>query len=100
MGHVLGSAEISAQLGSLDGWEYRDDALCKRYVFATFSTALGFMQSAASEIDAVDHHPDWTNVYNTVDVRLTTHSAGNRVTAKDFVVASILDRHSAAAGLV
>ncbi len=100
MEHVLGSAEVSAQLRSLDGWEHRDDTLCKRYVFASFSTALGFMQAAASQIDAVDHHPEWTNVYNTVDVRLRTHSAGNRVTAKDFVVASILDQHSGAAGLV
>jgi 4a-hydroxytetrahydrobiopterin dehydratase len=97
---VLGPAEVSAQLGSLDGWEHRADALWKRYVFASFATALGFMQSAVSEIDAVDHHPEWTNVYNTVDVRLTTHSAGNRVTAKDFAVANILDQHSAAAGLV
>ncbi len=100
MEHVLGSNEVSAQLGPLDGWEHRDDALCRRYLFADFSTALGFMESAASEIDAVDHHPEWSNVYNTVDVRLTTHSAGIRVTAKDFVVAYILDQHAGAAGLV
>lgn len=57
---------------------------------------MSFMQAAGADIDRINHHPEWTNVYNRVSVRLTTHDAGNTVTALDVQLAHVLDKHSPA----
>lgn len=85
--HPLTSAEIAHALTHLPGWKCEADALVKTFKFANFREAMAFMLKAGFEADAMDHHPEWTNVYNTVAIRLTTHSAGNRVTAKDVELA-------------
>lgn len=73
------------------GWAREGDTLTKRFEFGDFAAAIGFLSAAAPEIDALDHHPEWTNVYNRVDVRLTSHDVGE-VTERDLRLAAILDR--------
>jgi 4a-hydroxytetrahydrobiopterin dehydratase len=87
MNTPLTEAEIRAALASLPGWTLERDALAKTFKFATFRDALAFMVRAGFEAEAMDHHPEWTNVYNRVAVRLNTHDAGGKVTAKDVALA-------------
>jgi 4a-hydroxytetrahydrobiopterin dehydratase len=90
----LTPGELATALASLPGWSHRDGALHKTFRFASFLAALAFMQRAAPGIDALDHHPEWTNVYDRVRVRLTTHDAGNLVTARDADLARLLDGYA------
>lgn len=88
----LSRQEIDAQLESRSGWSLRDDgSLHKRFVFEDFVHAFGWMTEIAMVAETLAHHPDWTNVYKTVDVRLTTHDA-NGLTALDFALADAMDR--------
>lgn len=73
------------------GWTRDGASFTKRFEFDDFSAAIGFLAAAAPEIDALDHHPEWTNVYNRVDVRLSSHDVGD-VTERDVRLAAILDR--------
>lgn len=75
---------------SLPGWEYRTDYISREFKFNNFIEAFGFMTAVASESEKMDHHPDWTNVYNRVTVNLNTHSAGG-VTEKDIELAKVMD---------
>lgn len=77
-------------MGTLDGWDVSEEALTKTYEFDDFRAAIDFMLRAAEPIDEMDHHPEWTNVYNRVDVRLTSHDEG-RVTDRDRRLAELLD---------
>jgi 4a-hydroxytetrahydrobiopterin dehydratase len=76
----------------MDGWEETGNSLRKTFTFDSFNQAIAWMQEAAIEVDALNHHPSWTNVYNRVEVELTTHDAGNTVTEKDHQLANILDQ--------
>jgi 4a-hydroxytetrahydrobiopterin dehydratase len=75
----------------MNNWKEENDALTKTFVFADFAAALTWMVKAGFVIDRVDHHPEWTNVYNKVHVKLTTHDSGNKVTDKDRKLAALLD---------
>ncbi|MFM7749677.1 MAG: 4a-hydroxytetrahydrobiopterin dehydratase [Opitutaceae bacterium] len=92
----LTDAEIGTALRGLPGWSYQRSALEREYQFADFRAAIAFMVRASFEAEAVNHHPGWTNVFNRVNIRLTTHDAGGRVTAKDVDLAR---RFDAAAGV-
>ncbi|MBI2813398.1 MAG: 4a-hydroxytetrahydrobiopterin dehydratase [Opitutae bacterium] len=81
------TAEINAALPALPGWLLDRDALAKEFKFGSFKEALSFMVRVGFEAEAMDHHPDWTNVYNRVAIRLNTHDAGGKVTAKDVALA-------------
>lgn len=83
----------AAALGDLEGWTAAEgrDAICKSYEFADFNAAWGFMSRVALKADQMDHHPEWFNVYNKVDVTLATHDAGG-VTEKDIVLARFMDK--------
>jgi 4a-hydroxytetrahydrobiopterin dehydratase len=83
----LTPAEIQAALPELPGWRHERDALAKEFKFGTFKEALSFMVRVGFEAELMDHHPDWTNVYNRVAIRLNTHDAGGKVTAKDITLA-------------
>jgi 4a-hydroxytetrahydrobiopterin dehydratase len=74
---LTGDARKSA-LGKLSGWsETKDrDAISKKFVFEDFNAAFGFMTRAALVAEKLDHHPEWFNVYKTVEVTLSTHDAG------------------------
>ena len=92
MAQPLASAEIQAALAALPGWTFERDALAKTFQFKTFREAMGFMVRAAFEAEAMNHHPEWTNVYNKVVVRLNTHDAGGKVTAKDVELAGRIEK--------
>ena len=83
----LAAEEIQAALVALPGWALENDALVRTYRFGSFREAMSFMVRAGFEAEALDHHPEWTNVYNRVVIRLHTHDAGGKVTAKDVELA-------------
>lgn len=72
------------------GWEERDGALHRTFRFRDFGEAWGFMARAALAAERLDHHPDWRNSWNRVEVRLTTYDAGG-VTARDVALAEAMD---------
>ena len=72
-------------------WEEKNNALVRKFEFKTFSEAFAFMTRVALEAEKMDHHPDWSNVYNKVEIRLSTHSAGDVVTDKDRKLAKKID---------
>jgi 4a-hydroxytetrahydrobiopterin dehydratase len=80
-------------LAGLAGWsEVRGrDAIAKKFVFKDFNEAFGFMARAALVAEKMDHHPEWVNVYKTVEVTLSTHDAGG-LTEKDVKLAREMDR--------
>ena len=73
-------------------WKTTNQSLEKTFEFSTFEDAMQFMQDATPFISEADHHPTWSNTYNRVHVKLTTHDAGNQVTDKDREIAKILDK--------
>lgn len=75
----------------LDGWTGGDDFITKVFRFENFAEAFGFMTQIAIIADKMDHHPEWFNVYNRVDVTLTTHDAGG-VTDKDIKLAEAMEK--------
>ena len=72
-------------------WTDKDNKLYRKFEFKNFSEAFGFMSRVALVAEKMDHHPKWTNVWNTVEVWLSTHSAGNTVTEKDKKLAAAID---------
>ena len=93
----LDASEIARALAALPGWRHEREALAKDFAFADFRSALAWMLRAGFEAEELNHHPEWTNVYRTVNVRLNTHSAGGRVTAIDVELAGRLERLAVAA---
>lgn len=85
--------QIAQALENLPGWAVADgrEALMKSYSFTTFNQAFAFMTSVALKAEKMDHHPEWFNVYNRVDVTLSTHDAGG-VTSKDLELAQFMDQ--------
>lgn len=73
-------------------WKEENNALTRTYEFKDFVAAIAFMVNAAMYINSLNHHPEWTNVYNKVMVKLQTHDAGNTVTDKDRDLAKVLDK--------
>ncbi len=86
----LNPQEIQAALGKLQTWTLKDDKLHREYQFPDFARAMGFMTVSALRIEAMDHHPEWSNVYNRVTVDLTTHDAGG-ITSRDVKLAEKLE---------
>lgn len=82
-----------AALARLEGWRAVEgrDAITKEFRFKDFNAAFGFMARVALHAEKADHHPEWTNVYNRVDVTLSTHDSGG-VTDKDVELAHFMDQ--------
>ena len=74
----------------MSGWDERDGALHKSFRFADFSEAFGFLTRVALHAEKVDHHPEFTSVWNRVDFRLTSHDAGG-ITERDVALAEAID---------
>lgn len=72
-------------------WTEKDNKLRKEFTFSDFTAAFGFMTRVAIEAEKMNHHPWWANVYNKVEIELTTHDAGNTVTDKDRKLAKKID---------
>jgi 4a-hydroxytetrahydrobiopterin dehydratase len=72
-------------------WEEKDNTLYKKFSFGDFSKAFAFMTRVALAAEKMDHHPKWTNVYNQVEIWLSTHDAGDVVTEKDKKLAKTID---------
>ena len=72
-------------------WTERDNALHRDFTFADFRQAFAFMTEVAFAAEKMDHHPDWSNVYNRVSIKLNTHDAGNTVTDRDRKLADRID---------
>ena len=73
-------------------WHERNGALERTFTFTDFSEAFAFMTRVALLAEQMDHHPSWTNTWNKVEVRLSTHDAGNVVTDKDRKLAAAIDK--------
>ena len=82
----LDPAAIAKNLAELEHWSLHHDKLHRRFVFADFVEAFGFMSRVALLAEAADHHPEWSNVYNRVEISLTSHDAGG-ITERDFALA-------------
>ena len=82
--------EIATAMAELPTWSLQNGKLNRAYKFADFPHAFGFMATAAPGIEKMDHHPEWSNVYNRVTVDLSTHDAGG-ITLKDFNLAKLLE---------
>ncbi|GIV62213.1 4a-hydroxytetrahydrobiopterin dehydratase [Rhodocaloribacter litoris] len=91
MAEPLRPSEIEAALQDLPGWRYEADRLTKTFIFSSFREAVGFIVRLAFEAEALNHHPELTNVYNRVTLALTTHDAGNRVTVRDVRLARAIE---------
>ncbi|HST92466.1 MAG TPA: 4a-hydroxytetrahydrobiopterin dehydratase [Brevundimonas sp.] len=92
--------DVAEALTGLPAWRAHDGdrpAIERRLTFADFNAAFGFMTRVALYADKADHHPEWSNVYNRVEVLLTTHDADG-VTAKDVDLARFIDEAAAAMG--
>jgi 4a-hydroxytetrahydrobiopterin dehydratase len=87
---LLTDDSLQSALQNLPGWAIENGRLHRAYQFADFVHAFGFMATAALEIEKMNHHPEWSNVWNRVTVDLTTHDAGG-VTANDVKLARKLE---------
>jgi 4a-hydroxytetrahydrobiopterin dehydratase len=72
-----------------------NQALCASFEFTDFTTAWAFMTQVALVAEKMDHHPEWSNVYNRVEIKLTTHDAGNTITEKDRKLAALIEGFAA-----
>jgi len=86
----LSLEKISEELKNLPGWSVKDEKLHRDFEFESFNQAFGFMTRAAMEIEKMNHHPEWFNVYNKLSVDLMTHDAGG-ITQNDVSLAKILN---------
>ena len=82
---------IQEQLEKIEGWEYIEGALETTFEFKDFKETFSIMTRIAFECEALNHHPDWKNVYNTLNIRLNTHDADG-VTHKDFDLAARIEK--------
>lgn len=92
MAEKLNLSDRDAAIAKLNGWELVEgrDAIARTFQFANFSEAFAFMTRAALKAEAMDHHPEWFNVWNKVDVTLSTHDAGG-LTELDMELAAFMD---------
>lgn len=87
----LSSSTIEQKLAALDHWSLRENKLYRLCVFEDFVGAFGFMSSVALLAERMNHHPEWSNVYNRVEIYLTTHDAGG-ISERDFALAQQIDQ--------
>lgn len=92
MVNQLSEAERAEALDALPDWDYDEgrDAISRSIVFTDFAEAFGFMTQVALIAERADHHPEWTNVWNRVEITLTTHDAGG-LSARDVDLATAID---------
>jgi 4a-hydroxytetrahydrobiopterin dehydratase len=89
-GTEITAALLKLNISALLPWEINDHKLCKTFQFKDFAQAFGFMSTIALYSEKKDHHPEWSNVYNRVNIALTTHDAGG-ISRKDFDLAHAIE---------
>jgi len=82
----LNDSDVRNRIASLSGWTFQDGALHRDFEFRDFVEAFGFMTTVALLAERMNHHPEWSNVYNRISIRLTTHDVGG-VSENDFAMA-------------
>ena len=87
---VLSDEQITKALLSLNGWKHTKKGVSKTFVMKDFVEAFAFMTSIALHAEKMNHHPEWSNVYNKVSVTLNTHDAGG-ITQKDITLAAKIE---------
>lgn len=87
---ALSEKQIVTKLKEFEGWEYQEGALHTIFEFEDFKEAFSAMTRIAFEAEKMQHHPEWSNVYNSLEIYLSTHDADG-VTEKDFELAKIID---------
>ena len=87
----LSEQEIKENLESLEGWDLSENGIQTSFEFENFKEAFTLMTRIAFEAESMDHHPNWTNVYNTLEITLITHAAGG-VTDKYFQFAKAIEK--------
>ena len=92
MNNALTIERIEESLAKLPGWTFAEDKLSREYRFANFTEAMGFINEMAFACEKANHHPELFNVYSRVEIGLTTHDAGNKVTQKDVDLAAELEK--------
>ncbi|MDP4796029.1 MAG: 4a-hydroxytetrahydrobiopterin dehydratase [Rhodospirillales bacterium] len=99
MAELLSEQERQTALAALDGWAIVEgrDAITRTFKFKNFNQAFGFMSRVALKAEKIDHHPEWFNVYSTVEVTLATHDAGG-VTMLDVALAEFMNKVAAEIG--
>ena len=88
---ALSAQDITQRLEQFANWELRDNKLYRRLVFEDFIHAFGFMAQVAIIAEKMNHHPEWANVYRTVDIYLTTHDAGG-ISERDFELLGAIEK--------
>jgi 4a-hydroxytetrahydrobiopterin dehydratase len=88
---ALDEAEVAQRVAALDGWTLADGLLHRELTFSDFSEAFGFMTRVALAAEKLDHHPNWSNVWNSVVIDITSHDAGG-ITDLCFELAAAVDR--------
>ena len=87
---ILSNKQLNEYLEDLDGWSIENEKLSKTFKFSSFIQAFGFMTQVAITSETMDHHPEWSNVYNRVEINLITHSEGG-ITKLDTELAKKID---------
>lgn len=87
----LSESQINESMNQLKGWEFKNDSISKSFSFSDFRQAMSFLVAVGFEAEEQMHHPEIKNVYNSVELTLSTHDAGNKVTEKDIQLAKRID---------
>lgn len=87
----LEEQQIKDELNALSDWVLKDDKIMKTFQFDNFRKAMAFITEIAFEAEEMAHHPELFNVYKTVEISLSTHDAGNKVTEKDIALAKRIE---------
>lgn len=88
---ALSTEEVQQALNNLPGWRIENGKLHKTYKFNSFAAAIGWMVSASIQADKMNHHPEWSNIYNRVTVNLVTHDLGNAISSWDVELAGKME---------
>ena len=98
MSNALAPEKVKAAIENLEGWSYEENAIHKQYTFENFREAISFIVRLSFHAEALNHHPELSNVYNKVSIKLTTHDADNQVTDKDIKLAQEIESFNWAKG--
>lgn len=99
MSHPLGANEIEVALSDLPGWILEEDQLIKTFTFGSFRKAIAFIVQLSFEAEEMNHHPELKNLYNRVQICLSTHDAGSAVTEKDIKLATKIEALALSSGV-